>query len=285
MTGRLVGKVAFVTGGCSGIGLAMVETFFAEGAQVVVGDVQDEKGALLEQRFPDAVRFAHCDVSSEADVAASISLAVDSFGGLDICCNNAGNGGPPEAIEAISVEKWDSGMALLLRGPMLGIKYAIPAMRARGGGAIINTSSIAGIHGGLASAAYAVAKAGVIQLSRKAAMECAADGIRVNTICPGFIATPIFGEAMGLPRETGDAMALEMDQAFTAVQPLPYAGRAQDLAQAALYLAADSGRYVTGTEIVVDGGTLLKPGLDVTSTAPGSIFAAMEGARRKVMGE
>jgi hypothetical protein len=90
---------------------------------------------------------------------------------------------------------------------------------------------------------------------------------------------------MGLPRETSDAMALEMDQAFTVMQPLPYAGRAQDLAEAALYLAADSGRYVTGTEIVVDGGTLLKPGLDVTSTAPGSIFAAMESARRKVMGE
>lgn len=284
MTDRLAGKVAFVTGGCSGIGLAIVEKFIAEGARVVVGDVQNEKGALLEERHPDAVRFAHCDVSCEADVVTAIALAVESFGGLDICCNNAGNGGPPETIEAISVEQWDRGFALLLRGPMLGIKHAIPAMRARRGGAIINTSSIAGIHGGLASATYAVAKAGVIQLSRKAAAECAADGIRVNTICPGFIATPIFGEAMGLPRETSDAIAAEMDQAFTAVQPLPYAGRAQDLAEAALYLAADSGRYVTGTEIVVDGGTLLKPGLDVTSVAPGSIFAIMEGARRKVLG-
>lgn len=285
MTDRLDGKIAFVTGGCSGIGLAMVETFIAEGAHVVVGDLQDEKGALLEQRFPDVVRFVRCDVSLEQDVAAAIALAVDVFGGLDICCNNAGNGGPPDTFEAMVVENWDRGFALLLRGPMLGIKHSIPAMRARGGGAIINTSSIAGIHSGLASATYAVAKAGVIQLSRKAAAECAAYGIRVNTICPGFIATPIFGEAMGLPRETCDAMATEMDQAFTAMQPLPYTGRAQDLAEAALYLASDSGRYVTGTEIVVDGGTLLKPGLDVTSTSPGSIFAVMEGARRKVLGE
>ena len=146
-----------------------------------------------------------------------------------------------------------------------------------------NTSSIAGIHGGLAAATYAVAKAGVIQLSRKAALECAVDGIRVNAICPGFIATPIFGASMGMPQATADALAKELDQAFTMMQPLPYTGMPQDLAEAALYLAAASGRYVTGTEIVVDGGSLLKPGLDVTSMAPGSMLATILAAQQKVM--
>jgi NAD(P)-dependent dehydrogenase (short-subunit alcohol dehydrogenase family) len=282
MTDRLDGKVAFITGGCSGIGLAMVEMFVAEGARVVVGDLQEDKGADLVKRYPDVVRFARCDVSCESDIAAAIALAVDYFGGLDICCNNAGNGGPPETIETISIEQWDRGMALLLRGPMLGIKHSIPAMRARGGGAIINTSSIAGIHSGLGQATYAVAKAAVIQLSRKAAAENAADGIRVNTICPGFIATPIFGTSIGLPQASADAMAREMEQAFTAMQPLPYVGRPEDLAEAALYLASDSGRFVTGTELIVDGGSLLMPGIDVASTAPGSMRELMESAMQKI---
>jgi NAD(P)-dependent dehydrogenase (short-subunit alcohol dehydrogenase family) len=283
MTDRLNGKVAFITGGCSGIGLAMAETFIAEGARVVGGDLQADKGGELERRFPKALRFARCDVSSEQDVSAAIALAVATFGGLDITCNNAGIGGPYEIVEEINVEKWDRGFAILLRGPLLGIKHSIPAMRARGGGAIINTSSVAGIQSGLAHATYAIAKAGVIQLSRKAAAQCAADRIRVNTICPGFIATPIFGDSMGLSRDIADAMAHEMDQAFKMMQPLPYAGLPQDIAEAALYLASSSGRFVTGTEIIIDGGALLVPVLDISSTAPGSMAAMVETARKKVM--
>ena len=284
MTDRLDGKVAFITGGCSGIGLAMAETFIAEGARVVVADLQEDKGAELSLRFPKALRFARCDVTSEQDVAAAIALAVTAFGGLDITCNNAGNGGPPETIEKISVEKWDRSLALLLRGPLLGIKHSIPAMRARGGGSIINTSSIAGIQSGLAHATYVVAKAGVIQLTRKAAAECAADRIRVNTLCPGFVASPIFGDSMGLPRGVAEAMARELEHSFVTLQPLPCAGIPQDIAEAALYLASSASRFVTGTEIVVDGGLILKPGLDIKSVAPGSMAAMVESARVKVMG-
>jgi NAD(P)-dependent dehydrogenase (short-subunit alcohol dehydrogenase family) len=283
VTDRLDGKVALITGGCSGIGLAMAKMFLAEGARIVVGDLQEDKGADLVRQFPEALRFARCDVSSEQDVSAAIALAVSAFGGLDITCNNAGIGGPAESIEEISVEKWDRCFAILLRGPLLGIKHSIPAMRARGGGSIINTASIAGLQCGLAFATYAVAKAGVIQLTRKAAAECAADRIRVNTLCPGFIATPIFGDSMGLPRGVADAMAQEMDQAFKTLQPLPYAGLPQDIAEAALYLASSSARFVTGTEIVIDGGMLIKPGLDVRSVAPGSMSAMVEIARKKVM--
>ena len=285
MTDRLNGKVALITGGCSGIGLAIVEAFLAEGARIVVGDLQEDKGADLARRFPEALRFVRCDVSSEPDVAAAVALAIAAFGGLDITCNNAGIGGTHDSIEEISVEKWDHCLAILLRGPLLGIKHSIPAMRARGGGSIINTASIAGLQGGLAAATYAVAKAGVIQLTRKAAAECASDQIRVNTVCPGFIATPIFGNDMGLARGVADAMAQELDQAFKTLQPLPYAGLPQDIAEAALYLASYSARFVTGTEIVIDGGLLIKPRLDVRLDAPESISAMLESARKKVMGD
>jgi NAD(P)-dependent dehydrogenase (short-subunit alcohol dehydrogenase family) len=285
MAGQLDGKIAFITGGCSGIGLAMVETFIAEGARIVVGDLQEDKGTDLVRRFPEVLRFARCDVSSEEDVSAAIALAVSAFGGLDITCNNAGIGGPQETVENISVENWDRGLAILLRGPLLGIKHSIPAMRARGGGSIINTASAAAVQSGLAAVTYGVAKAGVVQLSRKAAAECAHDRIRVNTLCPGFIATSIFGNSRGLPRGIPEVMAQEMDHAFKSLQPLPYAGLPKDIADAALYLASASARFVTGTEILIDGGLLLKPGLDVKSVAPGSLLAMVESARQKAMGD
>jgi NAD(P)-dependent dehydrogenase (short-subunit alcohol dehydrogenase family) len=262
----------------------MVELFIAEGARVVVGDLQEGKGAELLRRFPEALRFARCDVSSEQDVSAAIALAVTAFGGLDVTCNNAGSAGPQETIEAISVEKWDRGLAILLRGPLLGIKHSIPALRARGGGSIINTASIAGLQGGFAAATYSVAKAGVLQLTRMAAAECAADRIRVNTVCPGFIATPIFGDSMGLSRDIADAMAQELDQGFKVLQPLPYAGLPEDIAEAALYLASSSGRFVTGTEIVIDGGSLIKRRMNFSREGPGSITAMLETARKKVVG-
>jgi len=148
MADRLEARVALVTGGCSGIGLATVELFIAEGASVVIADVQDEKGAALEMRFSGRAIYRHCDVTREADIEAAVAAAKESFGGLDILFNNAGAGGVRAGIADMPVDGWDETQALLLRGPMLGMKHAVPLMIERGGGSIINTASIAGLEAG-----------------------------------------------------------------------------------------------------------------------------------------
>jgi NAD(P)-dependent dehydrogenase (short-subunit alcohol dehydrogenase family) len=253
MAGRLEGKVALITGGCSGIGLGAVELFLAEGARVVAGDVQDEKGAMLEQRFPERVRYAHCDVTDEAEIAAACALAAEAFGGLDILFNNAGHAGLPGGVEAMTAEGWDATFALLVRGPALGMKHALPLMRARGGGSIINTASIAGLQAGWGPLAYSTAKGAVIHMTKCTAAELSPLNIRVNAICPGLIATSIFGTALGLPRAAADQMAAMVAERAAGVQPIPKAGLPADIAAAALYLASDDSAFVSGTHIVVDG--------------------------------
>ncbi|HEX7759808.1 MAG TPA: SDR family oxidoreductase [Caulobacteraceae bacterium] len=276
MTGRLDGKVAVITGGCSGIGLGTVELFVAEGACVVAADVQDQKGAMLERRFPDKVRYAHCDVTLEADIAATMALAKSAFGGLDILFNNAGTAGLPGSVEAIEAEGWDKVFALLVRGPALGMHHALPLMRERGGGSIINTASIAGLQAGWGPLAYSTAKGAVIHMSRCAAAELSPQKIRVNAICPGLIATSIFGDALGLPREVADQMAARVAQNAAVAQPVPKPGLPEDIARAALYLASDDSAFVTGTHIVVDGGITIGS-RHAWDPASGSPFAAIMG--------
>jgi NAD(P)-dependent dehydrogenase (short-subunit alcohol dehydrogenase family) len=276
MSGRLEGKVALVTGGCSGIGLGTVELFAAEGARVVAADVQDAKGAALEQRFPDKVRYAHCDVTAEADIAATCALAANAFGGLDILFNNAGSAGLTAGIEALTADGWDQTFALLVRGPALGMKHAQPLMLARGGGSIINTASIAGLQAGWGPLAYSAAKAAVIHMSRCAAAELSPQRIRVNAICPGLIATSIFGVALGMPREGADQMAALVAQNAHAAQPIPKPGLPEDIARAALYLASDDSLFVTGTHVVVDGGITIG-GRHAWDQSAGSPFAQILG--------
>ncbi len=276
MAGRLAGKVALITGGCSGIGLGSVELFLGEGAFVVAADVQDEKGAILARRFPDTVRYIHCDVTDEAQIEAACALAVSAFGGLDILFNNAGHAGLPGGVETVTAEGWDATFALLLRGPVLGMKHALPLMRARGGGSIINTASIAGLQAGWGPLAYSTAKGAVIHLTRCAAAELSPMKIRVNAICPGLIATSIFGTALGLPREAADQMAAMVAQNAAAAQPIPKAGLPADIAAAALYLASDDSAFVSGTHIVVDGAITIG-GRHAWDPAAASPFAAIMG--------
>ena len=276
MVGRLDGKVAVITGGCSGIGLGTVEMFLREGAKVVAADVQDEKGDILERRFPDSVRYIHCDVTLEAQIAGACALADASFGGLDVLFNNAGHAGMPGGVEAMSGEGWDQVFALLVRGPALGMKHALPLMRARGGGSIINTASIAGLQAGWGPLAYSTAKAAVIHMSRCAAAELSPQKIRVNAICPGLIATSIFGTAMGMARDAADQMAALVAQNGAIAQPIPKSGLPEDIAAAALYLASDESRFVTGTHIVVDGGITIGS-RHAWDTAAASPFAAIFG--------
>jgi NAD(P)-dependent dehydrogenase (short-subunit alcohol dehydrogenase family) len=254
MAGRLEGKIALITGGASGIGLGTVELFVAEGAHVVAADLQDDKGVILEKRFPDKVRYVRCDVTVEADVAKAVNTAVEAFGGLDILFNNAGHGGAYGGAADMTVEGWDATFALLVRGPVTGMKHAIPHMLKRGGGSIINTASIAGLQAGFGPLAYSSAKCAVIHMSRCAAAELSPQKIRVNAICPGLIATSIFGASMGLSREVADQMAARVEEIGPKIQPVPKAGMPEDIARAALYLASDDSVFVTGTHIVVDGG-------------------------------
>lgn len=254
MAGQLDGKVAVITGGCSGIGLGTVELFIAEGAKVVVGDIQDEKGAALEQRFAGRLAYARCDVTAEADIERTVRTAAEAFGGLDILFNNAGAGGAGGDLDAMTVEGWDGTMNLLLRSVMLGMKHAIPLMKQRGGGAIVNTASVAGLEAGWGPIAYSTAKAAVIHLTRVSAAQLSPMKIRVNAICPGLIATSIFGASLGLPREVADQMAARIAESAYKMQPIPKGGAPEDIARAALYLASDASAFVTGTHLVVDGG-------------------------------
>ncbi len=277
MAGRLDGKVALITGGCSGIGLATVERFIAEGAQCLVADVQDEKGAALEARFDGRAVYAHCDVTSEADIAAATARAAEAFGGLDILFNNAGLGSTPAGVFDMQAEGWDATMALLLKGPMLGMKHAAPLMQARGGGSIINTASIAAFEAGW-GLAYGVAKAGVLHLSKLAAAELAVHRIRVNAICPGVIVTPIFGVSAGLSRAVADQMTGSLTGAAAQMQPIRRAGVPEDIASAALYLASDEAGFVTGTHLLVDGGIRIGQRVAWDPECPTPIHAAMLAA-------
>jgi NAD(P)-dependent dehydrogenase (short-subunit alcohol dehydrogenase family) len=276
MAGRLEGKIALITGGCSGIGLGAVELFVEVGARVLAADLQDEKGATLEARFPGKVRYAHCDVTDNDQLTAAFSAAGEAFGGLDILFNNAGTAGMPGGVESMTSEGWDAIFAILVRAPAMGMHLALPMMRDRGGGSIVNTASVAGLQAGWGPLAYSSAKASVIHMTRCAAAELSPQKIRVNAICPGLIATSIFGTALGLPRTVADQMAAQVAQNAAAAQPVAKPGLPRDIAEAALYLASDASAFVTGTHIVVDGGITIgsRHAWDVNSPNP---FAAILG--------
>ncbi|WP_421933546.1 SDR family NAD(P)-dependent oxidoreductase [Phenylobacterium sp.] len=276
MAGRLEGKVAVITGAASGIGLGTVELFVAEGACVVAADIQDEKGAMLEKRFPGKVVYAHCDVTKEAEIEAAVKLAKSAFGGLDILFNNAGISDRMTSIAEITADGWSWIFDVLVRGPALGMKHALPLMLERGGGSIINTASIAGLQAGWGPIAYSSAKASVIHMSRAAAAQLSPQKIRVNAICPGLIATSIFGASLGLPREVADQMAARVAENAAKAQPVPKAGMPDDIARAALYLASDDAAFVSGTHIVVDGGITVG-GRHSWDPEAGSPFAALFG--------
>lgn len=251
----LRGKIAVITGAVSGIGLASVETFVEQGARVIGCDLQDEKGAALEKRLGlDKFRYLHCDVTNDDDLDAAMSAATETFGGLDILFNNAGVGGTMATLETLEPDGYDETMAVLLRAPIMATKRAIPLMKARGGGSIINTSSVSAKGAGYAPLVYSVAKAAVAHFSKLTAAELGKYSIRSNAILPGFIATSIFGSALGMDRKQADDIAAMLAQARGDMQPLGRAGRGQDVASLAAFLASDAADFITGGEFVVDGG-------------------------------
>jgi NAD(P)-dependent dehydrogenase (short-subunit alcohol dehydrogenase family) len=252
--GKLDGKVAAITGAASGIGRGTARLFVAEGARVVLGDVEDERGQRVAEELGEGAHFLHVDVTKEDDVRAMVGFAVNELGRLDCIFNNAGTPGVGGLIDEIPVEGWDETVAVHLRGVFLGMKHAAQVMRKQGSGSIISTASVAGIQAGFGGYAYSAAKAAIIHLTRCVAMDLGASGVRVNCICPGGITTGIFGRGMGLDADQADQMAGALSGAFTNVQPIQRAGVPEDIAHAALWLASDDSGFVNGHAMVVDGG-------------------------------
>ena len=261
MTSRLNGKVALITGGCSGMGSGTVELFLSEGASVVVADILIKQGEVLEKQYSPRLRFVRCDVINEADVAAAVELAVAEFGRLDITFNNAGIIGSLESAEDVRGEDWDRTFNVNVRGVMYGIKHSVPPMKARGGGAIINTASTSAVST-VGRIAYCASKSATLHLTRRAALDLAQYNIRVNAILPGFIPTPIFGELLKLTREQSESLVNAIRSGAAMMQPLKRAGTARDIAEACLFLASDAASFITGAELRVDGGQTLIPGLE-----------------------
>ena len=252
---RLANKVAVITGGTSGIGEATAELFVEEGARVVFTGRTEDKGKALAERLGDNALFVKADVMSEEDIKKGIDTAVDRFGGLDILFNNAG-AGVSSTLTDITGEAIQHSMQLLFTSVALGIKHAIPHMQKRGGGSIINNSSIAAIRDSQGSLLYSATKAAVTHYTRLAGTQLGAMDIRVNCISPGAVATPIFwgGNAVQLTDEHYKNRMSKLQHNLAKATPLKRSGLAMDIAMAALYLASDEGRFVNCHDLVVDGG-------------------------------
>jgi NAD(P)-dependent dehydrogenase (short-subunit alcohol dehydrogenase family) len=246
---ELKNKVAIVTGASSGIGRATVELFAREGASVVAADVMDKEGQSLADELAAkglSVNYVHADVSQEPDVAAMMHAALGHYGRVDVLFNNAGVEGEQALTAEASLENWDRVIGINLKGVFLGLKHGIATMLQHGGGSIINNASVAGLVGFPGIPAYCASKGGVIQLTRTAALEYATQNVRVNCLCPGVIDTPM------VQRFTrGQA---EMQAQMTAMEPVGRLGRADEVAELALFLASDRSSFVTGAVIPVDGG-------------------------------
>jgi NAD(P)-dependent dehydrogenase (short-subunit alcohol dehydrogenase family) len=276
---KLAGKVAIVTGGASGMGRASVMRFLAEGAKVMIADLNEGNGAealavARAQGHADAVVFLRCDVAKESDVAQLVAETVKRFGRLDIAFLNAGVGGAFGPIAETSVEDWDYTFAVLTRSVFLGMKHASLAMKKHGqGGVILVTASIAGMVGGAGSHAYSAAKAAVISLIENVAAELGAERIRVLGIAPGVISTPLVHR--GRPEK--------YEKQFRH-QPWPDRGEPECVADVASFLCSDEARFITGETVKVDGG-LLAQGIALWGTGRDNTFMKSAGVNRGTTGE
>jgi NAD(P)-dependent dehydrogenase (short-subunit alcohol dehydrogenase family) len=256
--GRLEGKVAIITGGASGIGAATARLFVEEGANVMIADLQEEVALALADELGPQAKALRTNVAREDDIERLVRATVSRWGRVDILFNNAGFGGANGPLEETTVDEYDLTMDVLLKSVFLGIKHVAPIMKGQASGSIINTASVCAFEAGIGNHIYSVAKAGVVMMTKAAAIELAEQGIRVNAICPGYITTPL---AAGRPRGANEPervdMALErLRERNQDNQPLPRAGEGEDIARMALFLASDDSEWVTGQAHVVDGGLL-----------------------------
>ena len=248
---RIEGKIAIVTGGASGIGEATTRRFVSEGAKGVIADIDDEKGNALEAELNhdgEVARYRQFDVTQESRWIEVVGEVMDTWGRLDVVVNNAGMSGVGRArVEETTVENWDTVFAVNSTAIMLGTKTAIPAMRKNGGGSVVNVSSIFGIVGSPAGAAYHASKGAARTFSKAAAVQYAPDNIRVNSVHPGFTDTPM---TLDIHSQK------EIRDAREKMTPLGRLGLPDDIAYGILYLACDESSWVTGIELVIDGGEI-----------------------------
>ena len=259
MAGRVAGKAALVTGGASGIGQAVAELLAEEGASVVVTDIDELRGPQIVAGIKKAGHqaiFLPQDVTSEQRWVEIVSDIDKQFGRLDILVSNAGIGIAVPSIVDMSLADWRRQTAINLDGVFLSVKHCLPLMRRSGGGSVIMMSSLAGLRGSAMLAGYCATKGGVRLFAKAVAMECATagDGIRVNSVHPGIIDTPIWGKIPTEAAGSGRNAPIDPEERAKLATPLGYAGQARDIAGGVLYLASDASRYVTGTELVIDGG-------------------------------
>jgi len=239
---RLQDKVAIVTGGASGIGEFTVREMLKQGAKVVIADFNDTGGQKLADELGENVSFIHVDVSNEEQVEAMVKHAVDTFGKVDILFSNAGIGSIGSTHE-LTLEDWNKTISINLSGVFLCAKYALKEMVKQGSGSIVNCASILGHVGQAATASYTAAKGGVVNMTRALALEYASQGIRVNAVCPGYIKTPLL-----------DQLDDEMLQHLVSLHPLGRLGESHEVANAVVFLASDEASFITGANLLVDGG-------------------------------
>ena len=257
--GQVDGKIALITGGASGIGAACAQTLAREGAAVVVSDIDDSGGSALVGRIEAAggtALYLRHDVTDEDNWRSVVGEIERRFGRLDILVANAGIGIMTTSIVEMSLADWRRQTAVNLDGVFLSVKHCIPLMRKSGGGSIVMTSSIAGLRGSATLAGYCATKGGVRLFAKAVAMECASrgDGIRVNTVHPGIIDTPIWGKIRPDLVGGGRNAPIDVEEMGRIGAPLGRVGRPQDIANGVLFLASDASGYITGTELVIDGG-------------------------------
>lgn len=253
--GRLEGKTALITGAASGIGAATSKLFIEEGAKVLVTDIMDDIGNTLVDEYGKNAQYLHVDVSKETQVEDAVKHCVDEWGKLDIVFNNAGSGGVLGSITEITEQGLDKTVSVLFKGVFFGVKHAAKVMRKQRYGSIINTASTAGIRTASGPHIYSACKAAVIQLTRTAASEVGRDGVRVNCVCPGGIATPLFLRSIGCSQEVAEANLPLLERMLGRNSHVGRAGTPMDVAKTVLWLAGDESGYVTGQAIVVSGGS------------------------------
>jgi NAD(P)-dependent dehydrogenase (short-subunit alcohol dehydrogenase family) len=259
MTGQVSGKVALITGGASGIGAACAELLAREGAKVAVSDIDDLRGPELVARIKKSggeAMYLHQDVTSEEQWVEVVAEVVARYGRLDILVSNAGIGIGVPSITMMTLEDWRRQTAINLDGVFLSVKHCLPAMRKNRSGSIILMSSLAGLRGAQSLAGYCATKGGVRLFAKAIAMECASfgDGVRVNSVHPGIIDTPIWGKIPTGGVGGGQNAPIDPDERARLATPFGRAGHAMEIAQGVLYLASDASSYVTGMELVIDGG-------------------------------
>ena len=251
---RFAGKTAVITGAASGIGKATCLLFASEGATVIAGDIDEAGGTELAATSNGKIHFQRTDVCNVDDIKALMDFAAEKTGGIDVVFNNAGAGGAREGIDEIDAAGWDRTMDLLLRSVAMGVRHAVPHMIGRTGASIVNTASIAGLGAGYSPTAYAVAKCGVIHLTKVGATDLAKHNIRMNAICPGFIQTNIFTSSLDVPPEQREAANQVIFEISNHTQPVKRGGQPADIAAMVAFLASQDAGFITGSHFVVDGG-------------------------------